>query len=254
MGRRMSASWDAGAVLRAQCFLIGSRHHNVPVGSKWVAARAPSPNWWSKGVLRSSSSRPILRSRKSNTVADSRSRNESIDFQVADAHVLPFPDCSFDIVAHALVLNFVSDSHRAVGEMRRVGRSSSLVAGYVWDFASARAPNSCIALGLRRIDIAAPQMPGTDMSTLDSLKASFERAGLEDIRIRPFDVSVTFPDFDDFWHTQTPSFSPLTRIINGLTRANRMKLIDLVRGQLVFGLDGTVSCSARANAVKARVP
>ena len=176
------------------------------------------------------------------------------DFQVADAHALPFPDRSFDIIASALVLNFLSDSRRALSEMRRVGRSRGPVAGYVWDFASARAPNSCVALGLGHIGITAPPMPGTNLSTLESLTASFESVGFEDIGIRTFDVSVTVPHFDDFWHTQTPSFSPLTWIIEGLTHSDRMKLIDFVRAQSLLGPDGTVSCSARANAIRGRVP
>jgi ubiquinone/menaquinone biosynthesis C-methylase UbiE len=66
-------------------------------------------------------------------------------FQVADARALPFPDKSFDVVASALVINFIPDGALAVAEMRRVARSSATV-GYVWDFAGEHGPNACCAV------------------------------------------------------------------------------------------------------------
>jgi SAM-dependent methyltransferase len=179
---------------------------------------------------------------------------EHVDFRVAHAQAMPFARGSFDVIASALVLNFVPDIRLALREMRRVGRSGGLVAGYVWDFAAARAPNSCIALGLHAIGIAAPSPPGTAVSTLDSLTAAFERAGFDDVGSTSFDIDITFATFDDFWHAHTPSFSPLTRIVVGLTHADRMKLMDFVRAHVVMAADGTTSWSARANAIRGRVP
>jgi SAM-dependent methyltransferase len=176
------------------------------------------------------------------------------DFRVADAQALPFSDDSFDVIASALVLNFIADIRRALSEMRRAARADAVVAGYVWDFASARAPNSCLVLGLREIGISPPRMPGSEISTLDFLKASFTQAGFKEVAVTSFDVSVTFANFDDFWRAQTPPFSPLTGIIAGLAPAIRKKLIDAVRAQAITGLDGAISCSARANAIKAAVP
>ena len=51
------------------------------------------------------------------------------EFKVADALNLPFPDCSFDVVASALVINFVPDRPRGLAEMRRVAKPGGLVAG-----------------------------------------------------------------------------------------------------------------------------
>jgi ubiquinone/menaquinone biosynthesis C-methylase UbiE len=45
------------------------------------------------------------------------------NFQVGDAQALPFPDTTFDIVASALVINFIPDRLRALSEMRRVART-----------------------------------------------------------------------------------------------------------------------------------
>ena len=177
-----------------------------------------------------------------------------VDFRIGDAHALPFPDGSFDVVTSALVLNFLTDPGQALAEMCRLGCSGGLVAAYVWDFASELAPNSCVAHGLRRLGITVAPMAGTEISTLQSLKASFRQAGFDDIATTCFDVAMTFGNFDDFWHTQIPPFSPLTKIIAELTRADRTTLIEFARSQLATGPDGTVSCSARANAVRARRP
>jgi ubiquinone/menaquinone biosynthesis C-methylase UbiE len=53
------------------------------------------------------------------------------EFRLADAQNLPFPDGVFDIVASALVINFIPDRALALRHMRRVARSDGVVAGYV---------------------------------------------------------------------------------------------------------------------------
>ena len=55
-------------------------------------------------------------------------------FKVGDAQMLPLDNQSRDIVASALVLNFVPDIPKALSEMKRVVRSSGTVAFYVWDY------------------------------------------------------------------------------------------------------------------------
>ena len=179
---------------------------------------------------------------------------DHVQFRVADATSLPFADACFDVVAHALVLNFIPDSRRALQEMRRVGHPGGLMAGYVWDFASDRAPNSCIGAGLREMGHVVPRVPGADKSTLSSLEASSERAGFKEISSASFEVSVAFLDFEDFWAANTPAFSPLTPIINSLSRDDREKLANLTLAQLTIGRDGRICGAARANAIKARVP
>lgn len=177
-----------------------------------------------------------------------------VQFRIADAMALPYGDGGFDVVAHALVLNFIPDTKRALGEMRRVGRPGGFVAGYVWDFGGERAPNSCIAAGLRELGCAVPRMPGMDKSSLNSLCASFEWAGFKEVSTASFDVSVTFRAFDQFWRSQTPSFSPLAGIINALSCPDQMRLADLVGAQLFHDRTGRICSTARANAIKACVP
>ena len=48
------------------------------------------------------------------------------NFRVADAQALPFPDCVFDVVASALVINFIPD--RSPGTIRNATRCAQRVA------------------------------------------------------------------------------------------------------------------------------
>lgn len=174
-------------------------------------------------------------------------------FQVADAQALPFPDESFDVVASALVINFIPDRVRAISEMRRVARTDAIVGGYVWDFAGERGANACLRAGLRHLGIEPIVVPGTASTTLEALDALFRNTGLQDIATRTIDVTLRFSDFEDLWRAQTPVYSPTTQTVATLSEASRARLIGYVRAAVPTRSDGTVTCSARAHAVKARV-
>ena len=176
------------------------------------------------------------------------------DFRVADDQALPFPDGAFDVIASALVINFIPDRPRALAEMRRVGRPGGLVAGYVWDFAAERSPTSPMRVGMRRIGAEVPTPAGVEDSSLDAFGSLFERVGFENVARRSIDVTVAFSDFDDFWRAQTPGFSPVTKTIAALPDTDRARLVEAVRAGLPVRPDGSFAYSARANAVKARVP
>ncbi len=176
------------------------------------------------------------------------------EFRVADSQNLPFPDGAFDVVASALVINFIPDRAKALQEMRRVARPGSMVAGYVWDFAAEHEPYAPMRHGLRRIGVEPPVTAGTEDSSLDSLRTMFDNAGYEHIAARAIDVTGTFPDFATFWRTQTPGFHPIGKAIASLPETDGAKLIEIVRAALPAGADGSIACSARANAIKARVP
>jgi len=175
-------------------------------------------------------------------------------FRVADSRSLPFPDGAFDVVGSALVINFIPDRPQALKEMVRVACPGGMVAGYVWDFANERSTSTPLRDGLRQIGVDPPSTAGAEDSSLEALKSLFARAGLRDITTRAIDVTSTFPNFDDFWQAQTPSFNPIVKVIASLPDAERRRLREVVRAGLPAGSDGSVTYSARANAIKARTP
>lgn len=69
--------------------------------------------------------------------AEARRRGRSdIGFSVADAHALPFPDDTFDVVHAHQVLQHVGDPVLALREMRRVCRPGGIVAVRDSDYAA----------------------------------------------------------------------------------------------------------------------
>ncbi len=175
-------------------------------------------------------------------------------FRVADAQALPFADAAFDVVASALVINFIPDKPRALCEMRRVARAGGIVAGYVWDFAEELSPSGPFRRGMRRFGAEVAPLPGASDSRLAALRALFEQAGLNEITTRTIDVSLPYTDFDDFWQAQTTRYSPTTKIVEAMTAGKREQLMEAVHAEVPVRADGTVEYFARANAIKARVP
>ena len=101
------------------------------------------------------------------------------EFRLADAQELPLPDKSFDVVASALVMNFVPDKARAMSEMRRVARPGGLIAACIWNFAAELSPSGPLRRAMRRIGIDAPPVPGTDTSGAAVLVRSIRERGTD---------------------------------------------------------------------------
>jgi SAM-dependent methyltransferase len=167
---------------------------------------------------------------------------------------LPLADATFDVVASALVFNFVPDRLLAIAEMRRVARPGGVLAAYVWDFAQESSPSGPLRRAMRRFGVEVPAIPGTEASRLEALSALFATAGLERIETRTIDVCLAYRDFDDFWQAQTPGYAPTTKVIAAMNDRERMRLMRTVESSLPRGPGGSIEYCARANAIKARVP
>ena len=87
---------------------------------------------------------------------------------------------------------------------------------------------------------------------MDALRGLCERAGLIEVEVRPIEIDLTAPDFDDYWTAQTPGFSPTGKAVAALSDHDRARLKDAVRALVMT--DGCVSYKATANAWKARAP
>lgn len=174
-------------------------------------------------------------------------------FRLADAQELPFRDASFDVVASALVMNFVADRERAISEMRRAARPDGLVAACVWDFAEDLSPSGPLRRAMRQVGIDAPPVPGTDASRLAALAGLFENGRLRAVTATTIEVTVSFRNFDEFWLSQTPRYAPTTKLIAAMSFSDRQALMEAVRGDL-RPLPGGIGYSARANAVRGHCP
>ncbi len=227
-----------------------------PAGARWLDVGCGT-GVFTELILDSSSPSAVFGVDPAQAQIDHASRRpvgQRVDFQVADAQTLPFPDASFDIVASALVINFIADRPRALSEMRRVLRAGGLVAAFVWDFEAELSPSWPLRLAMRPTGADVPPVPGTGESSVGALTTLFEQAGFDRIATRSITVTVPFPDFDAFWQAQTPGYSPIGKMIAAMMSADRLRLIETVRAGLPVSPDGSIQYPARANAIKAHLP
>ncbi len=186
----------------------------------------------------------------SHTVNDPRAR-----FQVATANALPSADRCVDVVASALVLNFVPDRKGALKEMQRVLRTGGLLSFYVWDY-----PGGGVGFidafwkAAAALDPAAADLDEGrrfPFCTASGLAALCAEAGLAEPEITSLQVETAFPDFEAFWHPFTLGTGPAPGYCMSLPSDQRAAL--KARLAQMFGGAGPVALSAKAWAVKVKV-
>jgi SAM-dependent methyltransferase len=174
-------------------------------------------------------------------------------FRQGDAMALPFPDHSFDAAVMALVIFFVPDPAIGVAEMARVVRPGGLVASYAWDIEGGGFPLEPLLAEMRAMGVPPIRPPSFAASRMENLRALWTDAGIDGIETREITVQRTYPDFDDFW-TVAQLGSSARATIATLAPDQIERLKTQVRTRLAADHDGPITTSARANAIKGRVP
>jgi SAM-dependent methyltransferase len=171
----------------------------------------------------------------------------NVELTTGDAMSLPYPDKSVDVATMALVLFFVPDTDKGLGEMVRIVRPGGVVAAYVWDLAGGGFPADAIWVELAAIGRPVPQPPSAAISIMDNLRALWTD-NLDAVETRVIEVERIFAGFDEYWEACTGS-SSIKTIVNNLPAAEAAELKARVRGRM--RTKGRFT--ARANAVKGRV-
>lgn len=185
--------------------------------------------------------------------ARTRPGTRTARFQSGDAMALPFADDSFDVAAMALVLFFVPDPAKGVAEMARVVRPGGQVAAYVWDVMGGRTTAAPIQSELVAMGYTPPRPPSSDASRIEALHDLWKNAGIEAIETREIDVQRTFDSFEHFW-TTTLLIPVLRPTYMAMPPGDQEVLKTRVRDRLLPDAAGRITCEARANAVKGRIP
>jgi SAM-dependent methyltransferase len=191
--------------------------------------------------------------------ANRRNVDVRLDFQVGDAHALPFPDASFDHAVSMLVLQFVPQPELAVREMRRVTRPGGIVAAATWDtrggFVALRMLYDAAAMLDQngcRARAAAYTRP---MSRPGELASAWRDAGLSDVVQDMLTIRMEFASFADFWAPSEGKEGPVAAYVGALGANARARLRDMVQLAYLDGeADGARSYAATAWVVKGRVP
>jgi len=178
-------------------------------------------------------------------------------FEVGDAQALPFPDASFDQTMALLVMNFVPDHNKAIGEMRRVTRPQGVVSACVWDY------NAGMQMLRFFWDEAVALDPAIEPKDERHMKLSREgqlgelwkKAGLVNVQEKPLAIDQTYASFDDYWGPFLRGAGPGGAYVVSLSEERRRQLEARMRKRLLGNReDGAVVVEARAWCVRGEVP
>jgi len=180
-----------------------------------------------------------------------------VDFRVGTAIDLPFATDEFDVVVSALVIHFITDRPKAFREMLRVTKPGGIVGGYTWRKSPTiiDAPYGPLARAVIEITGDVMQSPTVAEAMPEGLRATLTAEGYRDIEIAAIEASQTFRDFEDYWMSQTATFThPVARSVAALSDRDRERLRDHLRAALPAAADGSITYASRATAFRARKP
>lgn len=174
-------------------------------------------------------------------------------FHQGDAMALPFADKTFDAAVMALVIFFVPDPARGVAELARVTKPGGLVATYAWDMMGGGFPMEPVQAELRAMGLKPMFPPQAQASRIEALEGLWKGAGIEAVETRTITVERTFSSFDEFWKVSILSGS-MAPMLAAMPAVDAETLKTRSRARLPADSSGRITYSARANAIKGRMP
>jgi SAM-dependent methyltransferase len=174
-------------------------------------------------------------------------------FRQGDAMALPCADGSFDAAVMALVIFFVPEPARGVAEMVRVVRPGGGVCAYAWDILGGGFPYFALQDEMAGLGHRPLWPPSVEAAGVDALRQSWTDAGLVDVQTQEIVVQRRYADFDAFWTAARngPAIAPRMSAMAGVDTELLKKRL---RERLPAAADGSITCPARANAVRGRKP
>ena len=178
-------------------------------------------------------------------------------FETGDAQALRFQDSSFDQTMALLVMNFIPDHNKAIGEMRRVTRPQGVVSACVWDYDA----------GMQMLrffwDEAVALDPAIEPKDERHMKLSREgqlgelwnSAGLVNVQQKPVSIDQAYESFDDYWGSFLKGAGPGGAYVVSLSDERRRELETRIRKRLLGNRgNGPFVLKARAWCVRGQVP
>ena len=190
-------------------------------------------------------------------LAQARHGTPAIAFEVGDAQQMRFENASFDLTMSLLVVNFIPDASRAIGEMKRVTRRGGTVSAAVWDYGEGMQMlrtfwDEAVALNPSAAPKDERNMP---FSRRGELAALWRQHGLEQVNEDALTIETRFSSFDDYWAPFLDKQGPAGAYVAALSERDRDALKERLRMRLLgAGADRAIVLNARAWAVRGVVP
>jgi SAM-dependent methyltransferase len=178
-------------------------------------------------------------------------RVPSADLRKGRAEALPWPDDAFDATLAQLVIHFMDDPAAGVAEMARVVRPGGVVAACSWDFAGGMEMLRVYWEAVRALD-AGVSGESRSFGTLDELERLWRDRGLEEVEVRPLEVSTGYDDFDELWDSFLLGVGPAGEYVVSLPVEAQSALREEYHRRLGERVGG-FTLRARAWAVRGRV-
>jgi len=189
--------------------------------------------------------------------AQKNAKSARVRFEVGDAQALRFKDASFDQTMALLVMNFVPDHNKAIGEMRRVTRPQGVVSACVWDYNAGMEMLRFFWDEVVALDpaTAAKDERNMKLSREGQLGELWQKAGLVNVQERPLVIEQAFASFDDYWGPFLKGAGPGGAYVVSLADDRRQQLEARMRKRLLGNRqDGAFTLKARAWCVRGEVP
>ena len=171
-----------------------------------------------------------------------------IDYRCGDAMALSFGSGEFDVAVMALVIQHVPDPAKAMADIRRIVRPEGAVAAYVWPGFAEGHPYAPLNEVIRLLGGSGTGRPGTRVRTIEGLADLFATSGLDDVDTCSLELPLVFENFEDYWSAHQPN------LYGDLSSSDVARLRALLKERLPTDEDGRIAYTARANAVRGRVP
>jgi Methylase involved in ubiquinone/menaquinone biosynthesis len=184
-------------------------------------------------------------------VAAVRERQPGVGVERASAERLPFPSRSFDVSLAQLVVHFMADPIKGLGEMGRVTRERGLVAACVWDHAGGRGPLSLFWRAARELEPDAVDESRLAGAREGHLTQLFGQAGLREVEERALSIAVEHRTFEDWWDPFRLGVGPAGSYMVELDPTQQTRLRDLCQAMLP---SPPFSLTMSAWAARGRVP
>lgn len=184
--------------------------------------------------------------------ARTRTKSERVVFEEGDGQQLRFSTATFDKALSLLVINFIPDAAKAVGEMIRVTKPGGTVAAAVWDYGEGMEMlrvfwDEAVALDPSSESRDERHMP---LCRPGELATMWRQRGLVEVEEAPLVIELAFESFDDFWSPFLQGQGPAGAYVASLSDARRQMLRDRLRKRFPADATGPLRLTARAWAVK----